>query len=415
VWFYLRIVFRGTCVTDEATVPVAEAPDDFDPHVEETFDSPHVEYERMRAQCPVAHSSAHGGFWALTRHGDIVAAVTDNETFITSKINVIPNMSLGKRRPPLGKDPPEHTPFRRALDRTLRNSRIAALEPKLRAHASRELERMIGAGRGDVSSDFATIYPAWIEVEWLNLEPSNAALLAEVARLYNVAWRNESMDDVARTSGQLYAVAREVVEDRQRHPRPVDSDPASALLAEETPSGPIPPEYVIETIRQVLVVGLMAPPPLFGAIVIHLIRHPDLQQYLRENPARIPAAVEEFIRLYSPYRGFARTTTRDVELHGRTIPKDDPVTMVYASANRDGAVFDDPHTFRLDRENIRQHLGFGRGAHQCAGAGLVRLEMRIFLEELLQRTTGMALDGPLEMTRLPELGPTSTPVTFQTD
>nr|WP_283773458.1 cytochrome P450 [Altererythrobacter sp. KTW20L] len=159
----------------------------------------------------------------------------------------------------------------------------------------------------------------------------------------------------------------------------------------------------------------MAPPPLFGAIVIHLIRHPDLQQYLRENPARIPAAVEEFIRLYSPYRGFARTTTRDVELHGRTIPKDDPVTMVYASANRDDEVFDDPHSFRFDRENIRQHLGFGRGAHQCAGAGLVRLEMRIFLEELLQRTTGMALDGPLEMTRLPELGPTSTPVTFQTD
>ncbi|MCL6251613.1 cytochrome P450 [Altererythrobacter sp. KTW20L] len=363
----------------------------------------------------MAHSSAHGGFWALTRHADIVAAVTDNETFITSKINVIPNMSLGKRRPPLGKDPPEHTPFRRALDRTLRNSRIAALEPRLRAHASRELERMIGAGRGDVSSDFATIYPAWIEVEWLNLEPSNAVLLADVARLYNVAWRNENMDDVARTSGQLYAVAREVVEDRQRHPRPVESDPASALLAEETPSGPIPPDYVIETIRQVLVVGLMAPPPLFGAIVIHLIRHPDLQQYLRENPARIPAAVEEFIRLYSPYRGFARTTTRDVELHGRTIPKDDPVTMVYASANRDDEVFDDPHSFRFDRENIRQHLGFGRGAHQCAGAGLVRLEMRIFLEELLQRTTGMALDGPLEMTRLPELGPTSTPVTFQTD
>lgn len=402
-------------MTDEATsVPAAmPVPDDFDPHAAETFDSPHVEYERMREQCPVAHSSAHGGFWALTRHADIVAAVTDNETFITSKINVIPNMSLGKRRPPLGKDPPEHTPFRRALDRTLRNSRIASLEPRLRAHAARELDRMITAGRGDISSDFATIYPAWIEVEWLNLDPSHARLLAEVARLYNIAWRNESMDDVAKTSGQLYAVAKAVVEDRQRNPRPVESDPASALLAEITPSGPIPPDYVVETIRQVLVVGLMAPPPLFGAIVIHLIRHPDLQQLLRDNPERIPAAVEEFIRLYSPYRGFARTATRDVELHGRTIPAGDPVTMVYASANRDGQVFDDPHTFRFDRENIRQHLGFGRGAHQCAGAGLVRLEMRIFLEELLKRTSGMALDGPLEMTRLPELGPTSTPVSFE--
>lgn len=392
---------------------VTPARDDFDPHVEETFESPHVEYRRMRSDCPVAWSSAHGGFWALTRYDDIVAAVTDDERFITSKINVIPNMSLGKRRPPLGKDPPEHTPFRRALDRTLRHARVVSLEPVLRKHAVRELDRMIAAGRGDISSDFATIYPAWVEVEWLNLDPSQARLLANVARLYNIAWRNENMDDVATTSAQLYDVATEVVADRKRNPRPVETDPASSLLAEMTPDGPIPYEYVVGTIRQVLVVGLMAPPPLFGAIVIHLIRHQDLQDYLRRHPERIPAAVEEFIRLYSPYRGFARTTTCDVELHGRVIPEGEPVTMVYASGNRDERVFDDPDTFRFDRDNIRQHLGFGRGAHQCAGAGLVRLEMRIFLEELLKRTTALALDGELEMTRLPELGPTSTPVRFE--
>ncbi len=391
----------------------APAHDDFDPHVEETFDSPHAEYRRMREHCPVAWSSAHGGFWALTRHADIIAAVTDNDRFITSKINVIPNMSLGKRRPPLGKDPPEHTPFRRALDRTLRGSRIAALEPALRGHAARELDRMITAGSGDISSDFATIYPAWIEVEWLNLEPEHAPLLAQVARLYNIAWRSEDMAAVAESSGQLYAVAAEVVTDRQANPRPAETDPASALLAEETPDGPIPVEYVIETIRQVLVVGLMAPPPLFGAICVHLIRHPDLQDYLRTHPERIPAAVEEFLRLYSPYRGFARTTTQPVKIHDRVIPEGAPVTMVYASGNRDERVFEDPDIFRFDRPNIRQHLAFGRGAHQCAGAGLVRLEMRIFLEELLSRTKGLMLDGELEMTRLPELGPTSTPVRFE--
>ena len=388
-------------------------PDDFDPHTDETFDSPHAEYRRMREHCPVAWSSAHGGFWALTRHADIVAAVTDDERFITSKINVIPNMSLGKRRPPLGKDPPEHTPFRRALDRTLRGSRIVALEPALRGHAARELDRMIAAGGGDISSDFATIYPAWIQVEWLNLDPDHAPLLANVARLYNIAWRSEDLAAVAATSGQLYEVATAVVTDRQRNPRPVETDPASALLAEQTPNGPMPVEYVIETIRQVLVVGLMAPPPLFGAICVHLIRHPDLQAYLRANPHRIPSAAEELLRLYSPYRGFARTTTQAVEIHDRVIAEGAPVTMVYASGNRDERVFDDPDTFRFDRPNIRQHLAFGRGAHQCAGAGLVRLELRIFLEELLARTSGMELDGELEMTRLPELGPTSTPVRFE--
>ena len=389
----------------------AQMRDDFDPHVEETFDSPHIEYQRLRGACPLAWSNAHGGFWALTRYEDIAAAVTDPR-FITSKINVIPNMSLGKRRPPLGKDPPEHTPFRRALDRTLRASRVTRLEPALRTHAARELERMIAAGSGDISSDFATIYPAWVEVEWLNLDPGHAPLLAEVARLYNIAWRTKDMGAVAETSGRLYAVAEAVVADRRANPRAAETDPASALLAEVTDDGPIPDEYVVATIRQSLVVGLMAPPPLFGAIAVHLIRHPDLQEFLRQNPARIGAAVEEFIRLYSPYRGFARTTTVDVDLHGRTIRQGEPVTMVYASANRDERVFDDPDTFHFDRENISKHLGFGKGPHQCAGAGLVRLQMRIFLEELLCRTSGMELAGELEMTRLPELGPTSTPVRF---
>lgn len=386
--------------------------DDFDPSAPETFDSPHVEYRRLRDTCPLAHSTAHGGFWALTRYDDIVGAVTNPDLFITSKINVIPNMSLGERRPPLGKDPPEHTPYRRALDRTLRATRVKQMEPALREHAACELDRIIAAGNGDMSSDFATIFPAWVAVEWLNLEPQHAFKLAEVARLYNVAWRTQNTEDVKRTSGELYDIARNLAEDRRANPRPVEYDPASALLAEETPYGPIPFDYVVATLRQSLVVGLMAPPPLFGAICVHLTRHEDLQSQLREQPELLPAALEEFLRLYSPYRGFARTTTRDVEMHGRVIPEGEPVTMVYASANRDERVFDDPDTFRLHRENIQQHLAFGRGPHQCAGSGLVRLELRIFLEELLARTRSFGLAGELEMTRLPELGPTSTPMFF---
>ena len=389
---------------------MASGTDDFDPDAEESFDSPHELYRRLRAHCPVAHSSAHGGFWALTRHQDIVDAVTDDELFITSKINVIPNMSMGKRRPPLGKDPPEHTPFRRALDRTLRHSRIVSLEPVLRDHARRELNRAMAARRTDISLDFATIFPAWVAVEWLNLDPKYAALLADVARLYNLAWRAKDESAVAETSGKLYDIATELVEDRESNPRAPETDPASALLSEDTGSGSIPRDYVIATIRQVLVVGLMAPPPLFGSICVHFSRHLDLQDELRRNPERIPAAIEELLRLYSPYRGFARTVTRDVELHGRTIPAGEPVTMVYASANRDERVFDDPDSFRFDRENIRSHLAFGRGVHQCAGSGLVRLELRIFLEELLSRTSAIELDGEIEMARLPELGPAVTPL-----
>jgi cytochrome P450 len=394
---------------NEREDPVASI-DDFDPLAPETFDNVHDTYRKLRRDCPVAHSSAHGGFWALTRHADIVAAVTDPKTFITSKINVIPNMSLGERRPPLGKDPPEHTPYRKALDRTLRAVRVIGMEPRLREHAARELDRMIAATEANMSTDFATTFPAWVAVEWLNLPAEHAQTLADVARLYNVAWRSEDPEAVASTSRKLYDVAEQLVEDRKECPREPATDPASALLAEMTPDGPIPLHYVVATIRQALVVGLMAPPPLFGSICVHLSRDPELQDALRSDPSRIPAAIEELLRLYTPYRGFARTPTRDVVMRGRTIPKDEPVTMVYSSANRDEAVFQNPDQFRFDRPNIREHLAFGKGPHQCAGSGLVRLELRIFLEELLGRTSAVEIAGEIEMTRLPELGPVSTPV-----
>lgn len=386
--------------------------DDFDATADETFGSAYPEMARLREERPLAWSNAFGGFWALTRHADIRAAASDTDRFITSKINVIPNMSLGERRPPLGKDPPEHTPYRRALDRTLRFDRLRTMEPALRAHAAREMGRIVAAGGGDVSADFATIFPAWVAVEWLNLDADTAPLLANVARLYNIAWRAADNDAVARTSRELYDVADAVVADRKLHPREPRSDPASALLAERVDGEPIPETYIIATIRQSLVVGLMAPPPLLGSISVHLSENPDLQDRLRRAPADIPAAVEEFLRLYTPYRGFARTTRCPVNLHGRTIEPDEPVTLVYSSANRDAAVFDDPDTFRMNRANIHEHLGFGAGSHRCAGMSLVRLELRIALEELLRHSSGFELAGTPEMTKLPELGPVETPIRF---
>ena len=119
-------------------------------------------------------------------------------------------------------------------------------------------------------------------------------------------------------------------------------------------------------VRQVLVVGMIAPMVLIGSIVVHLCRHPDLQQQLRNAPALMPAAIEEFLRLYTPYRGFARTAVGDVEIRGRTIPANEPIALVYASANRDESVFPDGSEFRLNRPNISEHLAFGRGPHQCA-------------------------------------------------
>src|SRR4029079_14126512 len=123
---------------------------DFDPLAPETFDSPYDEYRRLRETCPVAHSDAWGGFWALTKHDDVVAAASDYRTFITSVQNVVPKVAFTGRRPPPHLDPPEHTPSRRALAPLLSDPRVALLEPAIPRICRELLAAMIAKGGGEL-------------------------------------------------------------------------------------------------------------------------------------------------------------------------------------------------------------------------------------------------------------------------
>jgi len=163
-------------------------------------------------------------------------------------------------------------------------------------------------------------------------------------------------------------------------------------------------------VRQVLVVGLVAPPIFLGSIAVHLARDPALQQQLREDLSLVPDALEEFLRLYTPYRGFARTARHEVEIAGRTIKPNEAIALVYASANRDESVFPEPDKFILRRPNISQHLAFGRGAHMCAGTPLARQQLRIAVEELLKKSSRFELCGEIRMSGMPEVGPISVPL-----
>lgn len=136
-------------------------------------------------------------------------------------------------------------------------------------------------------------------------------------------------------------------------------------------------------LRQSLVVGMVAPPIIISSICLHLARDKELQHRLRADPSLINAAVEEFVRLYVPYRGFCRTPVEDFEMHGRTIRAKEPISMTYAAANRDPEVFENPHEFVLNRPNITSHLGFGRGRHRCAGMPLARLYVILSCPNLL--------------------------------
>jgi cytochrome P450 len=392
---------------------VLDFPDDFDPLLTDDPDEIRSVFARLRTEAPVARSSAYGGYWALTRYEDVKNAAADPQTFISSVRAVVPSDPRGLRRPPLNFDAPAHTPYRRALDRTLQRARLTRLEPVLREHARTELRPLLETGRGDIATGFGVAFPSWLTTEWLNLEPAIAPVLAETAAAWVSAWRTQDVATVNEMSGRMYDIARDLIDRRRREPLPVEEDPASSLLSERVDGEPLAEEHLLGAIRQCLVVGMVAPPILLGSAIRHLSDDPALQRRLRDEPHLMPDAVEEFVRLYSPYRGFARTVSHPVELHGRVLSPGEPITLAYASANRDPAQFDDPDRFVLGRANIAEHLGFGRGRHRCAGMPLARLGIRIALEELLAATRSIHATGPFGHARMPEVGLTSVPVTLE--
>lgn len=385
---------------------------DFDPLQPETFDSAHAEYAQLRATCPVAHADAYGGFWALARHADVVRVLTETDTFITSQQNVVPKVAFTGRRPPLHLDPPEHTPYRAVLNPLLTPERVALLEPAVRDYTRSFLRPLLRAGRGDLCQDFAAHVPVRVFGHWMKLPPALEAALGEAAPAFVRAVQSAHDESMKSASLVLYDMARELIALRRREPLDPAEDPTSAMLAAQIDGAPMSDDMAVGMVRQVLVVGIVAPMVMMGSIAVHLSRHPELQDLLRREPQRSAAAIEEFLRLYTPYRGFARTARREVQIGGRRIAAGEPIALLFASANRDEALFSDSDRFVIDRPNIKDHIAFGRGPHYCAGAALARLELRVMLEELLARTHHFALDGELVMTPFPEIGPWQVPMRF---
>jgi len=397
-------------MTDTSTPATA---DDFDPLAPETWESAHHEMRQLRSRCPVAHTSAFNGFWLVTKHRDVTRILRDWRTFTTTVQNVVPKVAFTGRRPPLHLDPPEHTPYRRALNPFFTNAKVAAMTGPIREIVIDLLDPLIDADACDFCVDFVHPLPGRVFAVFFNLPTETAMQIREIVKGYDAALQNTNDELVKQASLDLYEIARQMIADRKAAPMAPEDDPTSALLAATDEWGnPLPDDLILGTLRQFIVVGMIAPIVFLGSVVVHLSQHPEIQRRLREDPGLIPAAIQEYLRLFTPYRGSARTAREDVELGGRTVPKDAPIALAYASANRDEDVFPDGDEFILNRPNIGDHVAFGGGPHRCAGAPLAMELFRITLEELLARTSAIEVNGPIRMSGWPEIGTLSVPVSL---
>jgi len=377
---------------------------DFDVPETEDFDGPHALFSDLRGRCPVAWSNDLGGFWAVTSHKDAKAVLEDWRMFTTTIQNVVPPVATTQRRPPLHLDPPDNIPYRNAILRFLTPSRLAEWEGRIEQMVARFLAPWVAKGGGDICAEFSFLLPIALLAEFFNLPPADAERIRIVGSEFNMALQRQDFDTLRAKSDELYEIARSLIEDRIAHARDPDTDPTASLLAVRVDGAPLAPDLALGALRQFLLVGIIAPTTFIGSMAVHLARHPGHHAELTARPELISEATEELLRLYTPYRGFARTAREDTTLGGREIKAGEALAVVFTSANRDGDAFEDPESYRLDRPT-RDLLTFGRGPHMCPGAPLARLLLREVLRQLTARTLRLELTSEIEMTRWPEYGP----------
>ena len=350
----------------------------FDPFVQTSAPDPHPVYRALRDGEPL-HRCEERRLFVLSRHADVRAAVLDPATYSSAQ-GVIPSGFVPEKPILISSDPPHHTRLRKAVQRALTPRRGAELEPRIRGFARRLLAALPSGETVDLVPSYTQPLPMFVMSELLGVPMEDRSTFRRWAEAV-VHNREGSSAAIAAAQRELYAYFGAVVAERRTHPR---DDLVGLLLSPTEEGDTLAPDEILGFCFLLLLAGIETTTAALGNAAAILDRERGARALLIDDPARIPAAVEEVLRYDSPVQGLTRTLTREVELHGRRLARGERVHLLFAAANRDERAFVEPDRFDPGRDP-NPHLAFGFGVHFCLGASLARLELRIGLEELLAR------------------------------
>ena len=288
-------------------------------------------------------------------------------------------------------DPPDHTRLRSLVNRAFTRRAVNALEPHVRRVMETLLDGVGDPAGFDLMEAVANPLPVIVIAEMLGVPPEDRAQFRQWsnrrARLLEPTLGARERE-AGRAAGEaLHAYFLSIIEARGAEPR---DDIISALVHAEEAGDSLSEREMVNMLRLLLVAGNETTTNLIGNGMLALLRHPEQLQALRDDPDRIPAAVEELLRFDSPVQADFRGALEDCDVNGFPVRRGDHVVALIGAANHDPAVFDHPERLDFDRSE-GSHISFGRGIHHCLGAPLARLEGRIALEMLLERYSSMRL------------------------
>ncbi len=363
----------------------------------------------LRAHDPV-HFDEGSGLWGLARHEDVVWAERQPQLFSSAegtRPRTPPNPSM------IDSDDPRHSRQRAIVYRGFTPRQVAGQEAHVRRVATELIDAVAPAGRCDFVADLAAPLPMIVIAELLGVPPDDRHVLQRWSdQLIAGADGPENVtDEVLGAAVEFYEYASEVIEHRRREPR---DDLISLLVHAEVDGQRLTQEELLGESLLLLIGGNETTRNVISGGMEALLAHPDQRRALADDPSVLPTAVEECLRWVTPILNMARTAVTDVERRGRTIRAGQEVLLMYGSANRDEAVFDQPEVFDL-RRSPNPHIAFGFGGHFCLGASLARLEIRVMFDEVLRRLPDLALAAGTPPVRTPSSfirGIASMPVEF---
>lgn len=380
-----------TTTANTTTDPVV-----YDPYAYEIHEDPYPTYARLRDEAPLYRNDERG-FWALSRHADVMAAFRDGERFSSAEgVSIDPAASgphAHKTMSFLAMDPPQHGRMRGLVSRAFTPRRVAEMEGDIRALTVRHLDAALSSDTFDFVGDLAAKVPMDVISEMLGVPTADRTRLRTQSDL--LVHREDGVLDVPpagiEAAFELVVYYGELISERRAHP---GDDLVSALCAAEADGDRLTDDEIIGFLFLMVVAGNETTTKLLAHAWYWAWRNPDERTKPFAEPGRIGDWVEETLRYDTSSQMLARVTTTDVALHGRTIPAGDRVLLLAGSANRDQRAFGDPDRYDLERD--RDSVGiasFGVGRHFCLGASLARLETRVVLEELVRRVTDYDIDA----------------------
>ena len=373
---------------------------------------PHRTFEYLRREEPVAwfDEPDASGFWALTRHADIVAVNRNHRRFSSRRGIRMEEMADDERAARLTmmeQDPPEHTRLRRFVNRGFARPLIETYEQRVRDSVIRVLDRALARDEFDCVADIAKPLPLTMLADVLGVSEEDGAWLAEkgdemignsdpdftdhvVDQVDTDAFRLMPFRSPA--AAEVFEYAERQAAIRRRAPR----NDVISLLLEPLPDGTPLTDLEFKNFFTLLISAGNDTTRYAIASSLHVLANqPDLFEQLRHAGERLwGTAVEEFLRWSSPTMHFRRTAVEDFEMHGRRISAGDKLILWFISGDYDASVFEDPYRVDLARDP-NPHMAFGRGGpHACLGMWLARLELRVVLQELVSRIRSIRQTGP---------------------